>query len=147
MFCPLCETQMMNSESKKKSCPVRRGVATIEFAVTLPVIFIIVIGSIEAASMLFLRQALVQSAYEGAKAATKSDASNATATEAVNSVLAGRDIDGTSITFNPPDVTTAAPGEQITVSVAAPGDTNSYFPFFGPFQNRMVEGRAVMVKE
>lgn len=45
----------------------RRGAAVVEFAVCLPVIIIIVFGAIEAASLLFLKQALIQSAYERRK--------------------------------------------------------------------------------
>ena len=134
---------------KHKRCGAvrrRRGAAVVEFAVCLPVIMLIVLGSIEAASMLFLRQALVQSAYEGAKVAVRQSGNNTDATQAIENVAAGRRLNGVSIEFTPSDVSTAAQGEPITVLISAPGDSNSFIPF-GPFKNRIVAARAVMVKE
>ncbi len=124
----------------------RRGAATIEFAVCLPVIFLVVMGSIESASMLFLRQAMVQSAYESAKVAVKTDSDNQAAIEAAEAVGRGRKIDNLTVEFNPADVRNVPAGEKITVTVSAPGDSNSFIPF-GPFRNRTVSALAVMVKE
>jgi len=42
----------------------RRGTSTVELAVCLPVIFLLSMGAMEGASLIFLRQAMVQSAYE-----------------------------------------------------------------------------------
>ena len=124
----------------------RRGAAVVEFAVCLPVILLIVLGSIEAASMLFLRQALIQSAYEGAKVAIRDNGSNADATTAIENVAAGRRLNDVEVEFSPKNVSKAKQGEFISVTISAPGDSNSFIPF-GPFKNRMVSARAVMVKE
>jgi Flp pilus assembly protein TadG len=124
----------------------RSGAAVVEFAVCLPVILLIVLGSIEAASMLFLRQALVQSAYEGVKIAARNNGDNARATAAVENVAAGRRLKNMSVTFFPENVAAAAQGEMIRVTVSAPGDANSFIPF-GPFKDRTVSAQAVMVKE
>jgi Flp pilus assembly protein TadG len=124
----------------------RSGAAVVEFAVCLPVILLIVFGSIEAASMLFLRQALVQSAYEGVKVAARNNGDNATAIQAVKNVAAGRRLKNMSVTFSPKDVESAAQGEMIRVTVSAPGNANSFIPF-GPFKDRTVAAQAVMVKE
>lgn len=132
-----------------KSIPVkrlRRGAAVVEFAVCLPVILLIVFGSIEAASMLFLRQALIQSSYEAAKVAVKHTGTNSAATIAAQQVAAGRRINSLTITFQPADVSRAAKGDFIRVTVAAPGNPNSLIPF-GPFKDRIVSAQAVMVKE
>lgn len=117
-----------------------------EFAVCLPVIILIVLGSIEAASMLFLRQALVQSAYEGAKVAARTRGDNPSALNAIESVASGRRIKNTNVIFSPSNVESAEPGDIIRVTVSAPGDANSFIPF-GPFKNRTVAAQAVMVKE
>ncbi len=96
--------------------------------------------------MLFLKQAMVQAAYEGAKISSKPDGDNTKAIEAVNAVTDGRNLTGIQITFDPPDVTTAKPGELITVSVSVPGDANSILPF-GPFRGKTVSANAVMARE
>ena len=131
---------------KRKRGRNRKGAAVVEFAVCLPVILLIVLGSIEAASMMFLRQALVQSAYEGAKVAIRNNGNNADANAAVQAVAAGRRIQQMTVTFDPADVSTVAQGETVTVTITAPGDTNSFIPF-GPFKNKLVAAQAVMVKE
>jgi Flp pilus assembly protein TadG len=124
----------------------RRGVATVEFAVCLPVIVLVVLGSIEAASMLFLRQAMIQSAYEGVKVAILRNADNDDAIAAAEAVIRGRNLGGVTISFDPPDIATAVPGDTIRVTAAAPGDANSFIPF-GPFKNHVVAAEAVMIKE
>lgn len=125
---------------------LRRGAAVVEFAVCLPVIIIIVFGAIEAASLLFLRQALIQSAYEGVKVAIKANAESSDVLAAAESVAAGRNLSDMTVTLEPSDVSTATPGDLIRVTISAPGDSNSLIQF-GPFKNRTVSARAVMVKE
>ena len=124
----------------------RSGAAVVEFAVCLPVILLIVLGSIQAASMLFLRQTLVQSAYEGAKVAVRNTGTNEDAISAIQNVAAGRRLNGVVIEFSPTDVSTVRQGETISVLISAPGDSNSFIPF-GPFKDRIVSAKAVMVKE
>ena len=137
----------MKSENKNgKRVRNRKGAAVVEFAVCLPVILLIVLGSIEAASMMFLRQALVQSAYEGAKVAIRNNGNNADANAAIQAVAAGRRINQLTVTFEPADVSTVAQGDTVRVTITAPGDTNSFIPF-GPFKNKLVAAQAVMVKE
>ena len=133
-------------KSSKRKRKLRRGAAVVEFAVCLPVIMLVVLGSIEAASMLFLRQAMIQTAYEGAKVAILRDSQNSNAIAAADAVVQGRGLNGVSLTFDPADISTAAPGDTIRIVAFAPGDSNSLLPF-GPFKNQTVSAAAVMVKE
>jgi len=132
--------------ASKNSKRFRRGVATVEFAVCLPIIVLVVFGSIEAASMLFLRQAMIQTAYEGAKVAILHDGTNAEANAATESVIRGRNLRDVTITYDPLDVSDARPGDVVRVTASVPGDANSFIPF-GPFKNKIVAAEAVMVKE
>ena len=124
----------------------RRGAAVVEFAVCLPLIILIVFGSIEAANMLFLRQAVVQASYEGAKVAIKDDVTNADVQAAIDAVTNGRNLDNISVTTSPSQVSDAQPGDIIQVTVSVPGDENSLIPF-GPFKNKQLAADAFMVKE
>jgi Flp pilus assembly protein TadG len=117
----------------------------VEFAVCLPVIVLIVLGSIEAASMLFLKQTLVQASYEGAKVAIR-DGEQAEVEAIIRAVGDGRRVVDLTIEFDPPNIENAVAGEVITVTVSAPGDSNSLIPF-GPFKNKIVLATAAMVKE
>ena len=124
----------------------RKGAAVVEFAVCLPLILLVMLGSIEAANMMFLRQALVQSSYEGAKAAIKNDVDNATVEEIASLVAAGRRLENFSVRTIPADITSVAPGEMIRVISSAPVDSNSFITGT-VFRSFDIEATAVMVKE
>ena len=124
----------------------RAGAAIVEFAVCLPLIILIVFGSIEAASMLFLKQAMVQGAYEGVKTAIKPDSTNAEVTAAIDQMLAGRNLTGVQILIEPSSIDGIDPGELVRITVSAPGEVNSLLPF-GLFDNQSVSADAAMIKE
>ncbi len=131
----------------RKSAPKnRKGAATVELAVCLPVIAIIVMGSLSATSMIFLRTAVVQSAYEAIREAVKTDGDVPLALQRAESVLSFRSITPESITFSPANVADQEPGTPITVTVVANSSNNSLFQF-GPFRGQRIEVRSVMLKE
>lgn len=124
----------------------RRGVATVELAICLPVIVLLVFASLEGANMLFLRQAAVQSAYETAKAAAKGTGKQSDATNLGNQVLASRSIATRSIVFEPANVEILPAGTPFTVTVTVPGTEKSIISF-GPFRGVNVVTQATMIKE
>ena len=137
---------MFRRKNKTARTKGRFGNATVELAVCLPVLVLIVFGSLQASSMYFLRQAMVQSAYEGVKEAARSDGSQALARTRSQQTLAFRNITGETISFFPANSGAVAPGTPITVTVSAPGDQNSVLPF-GVFSGRTVSASATMNKE
>lgn len=130
---------------RRRRASERRATATVELAVLLPVILVIVLGAIESASMIFLRQALVQASYEGAKVAIKTGNEAVARSNAV-AVSKGRRINNVSIRFEPANIQNAPRGSLIRVTVSAPGDTNSFLPF-GLFRGRTIQGQCTMAKE
>lgn len=141
----LIKRQNSRPASARRNGP-RRGAAVVEMAVCLPVMLLIGLGSIQAASMIFLRQAMVQSAYEAAKVAVQSNATVASARAAATRVAAGRRVNSVNVEFTPSDITRVPKGQPIRVIVSAPGNSNSVLPF-GVFENKRVLASAVMVKE
>jgi len=137
---------MFQKKPNNRSLNRRRGAAVVEFAVCLPLIVLIVFGGIEAANMLFLRQTLVQAAYEGVKTAVKVEGTSAQATASAQAVVDGRRLKNVSISISPSDLAAAPRGQIVEITVSAPGDDNSLFPF-GPFAGKNVTATAVMVKE
>ena len=140
------KTTCKRRSAKQNRLRNRKGAAVVEFAVCLPLIMLIMLGSIEAANMLFLRQALVQASYEGAKAAVRLDSDNATVVEIANLVAAGRRIEGFTVETIPADVTSVPQGEFIRVRTSAPVNSNSFITGT-VFRDFNIDAEAVMVKE
>ncbi|MFN3192243.1 MAG: TadE/TadG family type IV pilus assembly protein [Aureliella sp.] len=124
----------------------RRGAAVVELAVCLPLIALLVFASLEGANMLFLRQAVVQSAYEAAKVAARADGSQARAQRLANDILASRNINPSRISFSPGNVDSLDAGTVFTVTVSAAGDQKS-ITTIGPFNGLNIEAQATMHKE
>lgn len=123
----------------------RRGAAIIEFAICIPFLTLIVLASIECTNYIFLRQALVQSAYEGARKSVSPNSDNQITKIRINEVLDGRNVKDSSISFNR-NVGRAERGEEIVVTVSAKSNRNLLFGLPG-FRDRDVTVQATMVKE
>ncbi len=122
------------------------GTAVVELAVCLPVIVLLVLASLEGANMIFLRQAVVQSAYEAAKSVAKTNGVQSRAVTLGEQVLSSRGVTTPTISFNPNDVQTLAPGTPFTVSVSVPGNSRSIMGV-GPFNGLTIRAQATMIKE
>ncbi len=134
------------SKASSKLRRARRGVAAVEFAVCLPVIVLLVFGSIEASSFIFLKQSLHVAAYEAARTATRIDSDNAAATQSVQNILTARMVRDFRVAFPNGESGSADRGDEVVVEVSAPTSTNS--PLAGRFvTNRTLTARVVMVKE
>lgn len=123
----------------------RRGTAAVEFAVCLPVIVLLVFGSIEASSYIFLKQSLHVACYEGVREAAKTGATSDGANARAQTILDGRQVNGYEIRF-PNGVEAIDRGDQVICEVTAPTGPNS--PLAGDFlANRALTARVVMLKE
>jgi Flp pilus assembly protein TadG len=103
----------------------RRGVATVELAVCLPVILLLVVGAIEGSNFIFLKQAVTSAAFESAQTMTRVGGTKSKAENRATEVLSARSIDQTTISFTPTNPDSVARGEQVTVSITAPMSANS----------------------
>ena len=132
------------SRFRSRRCD-RSGVAAVEFAVCLPVIVLLVFGSIEASSFIFLKQSLSVACYEGIREAAKYGATDADATARAEAILESRGVNDFEIRF-PEGVDALSRGDQVVCEVSAPTRTNS--PLAGEFiENRTLTARVVMLKE
>ena len=106
----------------------RRGVAAAELAVCLPMLFVVIFGSIEACNLLFLRQSLVAAAYEGAMLGSRPGTSETDIVNRVQTTLAARNISVTSVDVNvvgAADYAALGQGEIFTVHIEAPALGNN----------------------
>lgn len=124
----------------------RKGAAVVELAVCLPILVVLVFASIEACNMIFIRQALNASAYEGIRVAVRPDGTNQEVIDRCQAILDARTIHDATISISRPNVAAVLPGEPIEVVVSANCDANNAGPSWF-FKGRKVEGHASFVKE
>lgn len=124
----------------------RRAVAVSELAITLPILVLIVLGTIEVCSMIFLQQGLRISAYEGARVALVPGSDSGNVQAACQQVLDDRRISFGSISVQPSNFDQQPYGSIVQVTVTAPCSDNSLFaPFL--FTGRTLTGQMQMMIE
>jgi len=124
---------------------IRKGAAVAELAICLPAIVLLVFGAIECTSMIFLRQTLAITAYEGVRIAIKNDTTTADVDTRCNRIFTDRSVAGGTVVTDPAITETAVRGTPVTVTITAPCDANSILPlqFFGG----NLQATAIMNKE
>jgi TadE-like protein len=124
----------------------RPGAAVVEFAVCLPLLMLIVLGTIEATHGIFLKQTLTAAAYEGIREAVDSRSTSADAISRAEAILLNRQVRGFSVRLSPSDTGATPRSQPVTIEVSAPISMNS--PFIGRVvQDRIITVRSVMIKE
>ncbi|MCP4783785.1 MAG: pilus assembly protein [Fuerstiella sp.] len=128
------------------SCSNRRGTAATELAVCLPILLVLIIGTIEACSMVYLKQSLSVAAYEGVRVSVSPNGNSTDVTTAANRILTARNVKSATITVSPADFATLPAETWVSVRVAAPANANSIIS--GLFYDAtVVDGEATMMKE
>lgn len=115
----------------------RRGVAAAELAVCLPVVVLLVLATIEACSMVFLKQSLSVAAYEGARTAIADGTTAADVRTTCDQIFRDRGIDGGSVSTSPSNFDRVGPGVFVDITATAPCDRNTVLP------NMFYRGRRV----
>lgn len=103
----------------------RCGAAIVEMAMTLPVFALIVLASIEASSMIFLKQSLEITAYEGARIAIVPGSNSGNVLAGCQQILLARGVVVDSIAVAPSDFDRQPYGTPIRVEVTAKCVDNS----------------------
>lgn len=106
----------------------RKGGATVELAIAMPLLMMMIFGGMEAANSIFLKQGMTVAAYETAKMATTVGFSAEDALARGQAALNARGFGEAEISIDPPNVTAVDPGTPIVVSVTAPSSLNAISP-------------------
>ncbi len=106
----------------------RPGVAAAELAVCLPVIVLLLLATVEACSMVFVKQSLTVAAYEGVRTAIAENATADKVIAACDQILHDRHVENAVVTVDPADIASLVPGDYVDVTVTAPCDANSILP-------------------
>jgi len=139
--------QITTTYSKgQRSNSRRHGVAATEFAVCLPVLMLIILGMIESCSMIFLKQSLTVTSYEGIRTALEEGATEADVRLVCEQLFADRRIQSGTISILPANFEALPAGDYVQITVTAPADSNSVIP--GSFyRGRTLSATATMMKE
>ena len=124
----------------------RWGVAATELAVCLPVIVLLVVATVEACSMVFLKQSLTVTAYEGVRTALVKGASVTDVENTCLQILRDRRVDGATVVVSPRDIASLNPGDYVDVTITAPCDQNTIVPN-GFYRGRELSATASMMIE
>jgi Flp pilus assembly protein TadG len=93
------------------------------------VLVILVLATIEASNMIFLKQALTHAAYEAARVASHHSTKNPEPGVFATDILTARNIEQATFAMTPSDIEGLTRGNNIVVTVTAPSDANSLVPF------------------
>lgn len=122
----------------------RAAIATVELAICLPVLSLIMFGSIQATNLIFLQHATTAAAYEGSLEMAKSNATNSSVKARIQQVLDAREVVNSSITIFPSGtvISKTPPGTLLTLEVTAEVRPNLFLNGFFVTPNQ-VHGRIV----
>ena len=101
-----------------------------EVAICLPVLTLVIFGSIEMCNVIHLKQTLIEAGYEGALVGSQTRATEAEIIARVQTVLAARNIAGASVSVdgNGSSFDAIGAGELFTVHVEATVAGNVFVP-------------------
>ena len=116
-----------DSSTRKRNRRPRRldrcGAATVEFAFTLPIVIVLLFGSIEFAYLHLVRITAADAAYVGARRGTALNATVDDVRQGTASILNAVGIRGATITIAPDPMLFQS--EEVTVPVRIPLESNS----------------------
>ena len=109
-------------------CQDRNGTAVVELAICLPVIFLLVFGSIQACNLIFLKQATTEAAYEGMLVAIMPGVTQADVENRIDTVLQARNITGGAVSYNGATFGSLVHGDPLTLVLTVPAAANMVGP-------------------
>lgn len=128
----------------RKRIANRKGGALIEFAISFPLLLVVIFGAIEICERIFFKQSVTLVAYEGARLAARRSATSNQVLQRCQQMLKERRIEGGEVLLSPSvidDVPTTTP---ITITVRATRSTFGYGTFSSDTNSfRQSEGTAI----
>jgi len=133
-------------ETPARNPRTRAAVVTVEMAIVLPVLLVLVVGIMECCNLIYIKQSLTISAYEGARAAIMKGMPLNNIDARCNQVLSDRKITNATVLVSPNPPSNAAYGTYITVQVQASYGANSLIPG-SLFPGATLQSSVKMMKE
>ena len=124
----------------------RRGIAATEFAVCAPILVLLVLATMETASMIFLQQSLTIASYEATRIALVPGALDTNVKYQAELILTGRGVKNPTVTVTPSDIAGAAPGTWLNITSSAKYSDNALMGGW-IFNGRTLSATVRMMKE
>lgn len=143
---------MMNKNTRFRSIDRRRGVALVEMAFVVSLVFLLVFGFIEFARMVMVKQALTDAARQGCRTAAlitttdSADAESAALTHLQSTVANYLDDTTCRVTVSPASLSGMTSGTEITTRVDIDYSDISWISL-GFLGNVTLQGESTMTRE
>ncbi len=125
---------------------IRSGIAVVEFAVSIPILVIVVFGSIEACNAIYLKQAATAAAYEAVRVSTGTGGTKVAGQIRAQEIISARTISGATVQFTPDLESTWRRGTRVSCQVRVPASNNlGGINMF--FTGKDLQSTIVMVKQ
>lgn len=108
----------------------RRGAAVVEAAIALPVVLIIILGTVEVCNGIFLKQSMLLMAFEGARVAIIPEATAEDVAQQINEMGTERGIAIDTVEVIPSDFASTPMGTFIEVVVTSKAQQPGKTQFF-----------------
>ncbi len=125
----------------------RRGAATVEFALIVPVMLTFTFGLIEMSRISMVKEAVIQASREGARVGVRPTASIDDVNQRINEELAILGLTTANVQVTPTVLDQALPGDDIRVRITIPIGEVSYVPGFFSFDGLDIVAETVMRRE
>lgn len=101
---------------------IRSGLETVEAALVLPLVCLVLFGMMEYGSMFLKTEQITNTARQAARYAATPDATSAQVQSKITSMMndAGLGSSGYQVTLTPADVAALSPGQLLTVKIIVP---------------------------
>ena len=141
------QTRMSSSKTKKKNGR-RSGAVTVEVALCLPILFLLLFGCLELAGANMLKHATESAAYEGARVGILPGATDAGVQQAVDRIIGSIGAKGSSVEILPQVVVQDDEEvDAIEVIVSVPYAPNAWIAPFVIRSNPTFKSSCVLRKE
>jgi hypothetical protein len=124
----------------------RRGAALVELAVSLPVLFLITMATVETCRVIYLRQSIKIAAFEAARLSILPNATFEIVKIQTDCVLLGRNIRNYEVTCTPDPPSSAKEGDLITIRITAPIAENSIMTSW-IYRDRVIDESVRIMKD
>ncbi|MFK7767640.1 MAG: TadE/TadG family type IV pilus assembly protein [Mariniblastus sp.] len=156
------QSPLKNHQRNRLRSRQRKGVAAVEAVIIIPFVIVLMLGTLEVCSRIFLKESVTICAFEGVRAGLGRGTTNQAVVDRVNQMLTDRGINLNSggktgsVTVTPADFSEMDAMDDVTVTVKIPIKGNSRFVFdtvsIGMFENfpvtgEYVEASVTMVRE